>query len=63
MNVKSRVERLERGRVGDSEAVRFRVIVPPKMTREEWQKKCREWQRDGARVFTVDFDREAEGGA
>ena len=66
MNVKSRVEKLERER-GDDEPVRFRVIVPPKMTREEWDRQAREFGRAGSRVFTVDLGAtgrdEAEGGA
>ena len=49
MSVESRVKKLERRRDERDERVRFRVIVPRKLTREEWQRKCRETGRTGAR--------------
>ena len=52
MNVKSRVERLERTGGSEGERVRFRVVVPPKMTREEWAACVRALTRN---VFTVDL--------
>ena len=54
MNLQNRVERAERERAGD-ELVRFRVIVPPKMSREEWERQVREFGRAGSRLFTVDL--------
>ena len=60
MNVKGRLERLEREGFADA-PLRFRVIVPRKMTREEWAAHVRAMPRD---VFTVDLDgarREAAG--
>ena len=58
MNLQSRVERLERAQIGaDAGRVRFIVRVPPKMSREEWQQKCRELGRVGDRLhFTIDLD-------
>jgi hypothetical protein len=58
MNLQSRVERLERAQIGADEGrVRFIVRVPPKMSREEWQQKCRELGGGGDRLhFTIDLD-------
>jgi hypothetical protein len=53
VNVKSRLEKLERTRGVGDERVRFIARVPPKMTREEWQLRAREYQRTG--VFTVNL--------
>ena len=55
MNVKARVERLERAGEPEAGRVRFRVVVPPKMTREEWAAHIREMQAQGSRFFTVDL--------
>ena len=55
MNLKSRVEKLEGAGIADEGRVRFRVIVPPKMTREEWAAHVREMQACGSRFFTVDL--------
>ena len=67
VSVKIRVERLERERGGDEARVRFVVVVPPKMSREEWDRQARELGRAGSRVFTVDpgaaARNEVEGGA
>lgn len=41
MSIESRLERLERAPDESDDRVRFRVIVPPKMTREEWQRYAR----------------------
>lgn len=54
MNVRGRIERLE-GAARLAGAVRFRVIVPPKMSREEWQRYCRE-RPGGHSRFTIDLD-------
>ena len=58
MSLRSRLEKLEAEarRRDEAGAVRFRVIVPPKMSRKEWQERVREWQRTGERVFTIDLD-------
>ena len=55
MNIKSRVERLERAGEPEGARVRFRVVVPPKMTREEWAAHIREMQARDGRFFTVDL--------
>ncbi len=49
---------MERAQVGaDAGRVRFTVRVPPKMSREEWQQKCRELGRVGDGLhFTIDLD-------
>ncbi len=56
MSIESRLVRLERQSGARAELFSFRVIVPPKMTREEWRQKCREMGRTGERVFTIDLD-------
>lgn len=62
VNLQSRVERLERAQISnDAGRVRFIVRVPPKISREEWQRQAREFGRVGGRVFTVDMDGAAGG--
>ena len=54
MNLQNRVEKLERDAgQGPDGRVTFRVIVPPKMTREEWERRCRESAQRGEPFFTV----------
>lgn len=40
-NYSSRVERLEQASAARDARARFRVIVPPKMSREEWERRAR----------------------
>ena len=53
MSIESRLERLERARDEREGRVRFRVIVPPKCSREEWERRYGGPSRDGVPSFTV----------
>ena len=57
MSLRSRLEKLEAEarRRDEAGAVRFRVIVPPKMSRDQWQRYARTRHADASH-FTLDID-------
>lgn len=52
MNLQNRVEKLEQ-QTGASTGVKFVVVIPPRMTREEWAEHAREFTERGG--FTVNL--------